>query len=455
MKRLIILILVASFTSFAGYSQPQSLQFDKTKLDAYFNTLASNNRFMGSVAVSHNGRLIYTKSVGYLDIEHEAKANEKSKYIIASISKTFTSVLIFRAIEENKLMLEQTIDKFFPAMSNANKITIGHLLYHRSGIPDYLGALYVTEERTKTKTENEMIEIMNNLESDFEPDTKTKYSNSNFILLTYILERVYQKSFAEIIRENIVKPASLNDTYLGKKINSKDNECYSYNYWEGKWHLDLETNISILLGAGGIISTPIDLTKFSDALFNEKLISLKSLEQMKTIKDRCEILKLELGMGLILMPFEGNTGYGHLGGIDGFRSIFAHFPGKNISIACISNSSCNNYLEIATVFLKAIFNRPFEIPEYKPFQRFNITDEDLNKYLGIYSNSQIPLDIAITKNNGKLFGQATGQSSFPLEATEQDKFRFEPAGIIIEFNPTDNTMVLKQSGGVFNFVKKD
>ena len=79
----------------------------------------------------------------------------------------------------------------------------------------------------------------------------------------------------------------------------------------------------------------------------------------------------------------------------------------------------------------------------------------MDKYLGVYASAQIPLKMAITKVNGKLFGQATGQSSFPLETTEKDKFEFVQAGIILEFNPTDKTMVLKQGGGVFSFVREE
>jgi CubicO group peptidase (beta-lactamase class C family) len=295
-----------------------------------------------------------------------------------------------------------------------------------------------------------MLEIIRNLESDVEPDTKTSYSNSNFMLLTYMLERVYQKSFAEILDEKIVIPIGLKNTFLGNIINTKNNECNSYTFWEGSWIKEPETNISLVLGTGGIVSTPVDLPLFSDALFSGKLISQNSLEQMKTFKDRCEATKLVYGMGLISMPFEDRASFGHLGGIDGFRTMFTHFPESDISLAFSSNGGPRD--DIATVLFRAIFNLPFEIPEYKTYY---VADEELDKYLGVYSREQTPIRITITKDNGKLFMQLTGQPSFPLEAIEQDKFIFEPTNLILEFNPIDNTLVLKQSGGVFNFVRED
>ena len=440
MKKRFILSLAASLICFAGLSQ----QFDKAKLDAYLDALANNNRFMGSVAVSHNRELIYAKSVGFADIEHEQKTNENSKYRIGSISKTFTSTLIFKAIEEGKLEIDQTIDHFFPTIKNSNKITIKQLLYHRSGIHNFTADISYLDWHTQPKTEQEMIEIIVRGGSDFEPDTKTSYSNSNFVLLSYILEKIYQKPFVKILEEKIIKPTGLKNTYYGKKINIKDNECNSYRYAEG-WIISTETDMSIPLGAGGIVSTPVDLLLFGEALFNGELVCENSLQQMKTPIER-------FGMGLTPIPFYEHIAFGHGGNIDGFGSLFAYFPDSKISFAYTANGLNYRGNDITIAILSAIFNKPYEIPEFKTV---HLSDEVLDKYLGVYSSSQLPLKMIITKANGRLFGQGAGQPSFPLEATGEDKFEFVQAGVVIEFNQTDKTMVLRQGGGVFNFVRED
>ena len=440
MKRTLILSLTVSLISFNGFSQ----NIDKAKLDAYFDTLANNNKFMGSVAVSKNNELIYSKSVGYADIEQRLKTNKNSKYRIGSISKIFTTVLIFKAIEENKLKLDQTIDKFFPTIDNADKITITHLLYHRSGIHNFTEDKSYLEWNTKPKTEQEMTDIISKARSDFEPDSKAAYSNSNFVLLTYILEKIYKQSYAKILEEKIIQPLRLKNTYYGGKINIAENECHSYKY-VGGWKIESETDMSIPLGAGGIVSTPIDLNLFNEALFTGKVVSTNSLQQMKTIKDH-------FGMGLFQMPFYDQIGFGHTGEIDGFSSMFVYFPDSNVSFAYTSNGIDFNGNDIAIAVLSAVYNKPFEIPE---FATFNITGEELDKYLGVYSSKQLPIKMTISKVDNLLFGQATGQTSFPLEATANDKFEFKQAGVILEFNPTDKAMILKQGGGVFNFVKED
>jgi D-alanyl-D-alanine carboxypeptidase len=102
--------------------------------------------------------------------------------------------------------------------------------------------------------------------------------------------------------------------------------------------------------------------------------------------------------------------------------------------------------------LSAIYNKPYEIPEFK---NINLTSEELDRYSGVYSSAQIPLKITVTKSNLSLIAQATGQSAFPLEATGKDIFRFEQAGIVMEFNPTEKKMILKQGGGQFLFTKEN
>jgi CubicO group peptidase (beta-lactamase class C family) len=371
------------------------------------------------------------------------KASENSKYRIASVTKTFTAVLALKAEEENKLSLSQTIDKWFPTIGNADKITIEHMLYHRSGLHNHVDEFVNSNRHTQPITETEMIEVIIKGGNDFEPDTKMAYSNPNYILLTYILEKIYEKPFSKILEEQIANPLGLKNTYLGEKINTQKGECNSYTFLNN-WELAPELDISQALGAGAMTSTSADLVTFIHALFSGKLIYENSLMKMKIIKDF-------FGMGLIQVPFDNKTGFGHTGGIDGFRSVFGYFPTGDISFAYTSNGMNFNGNDISIAVLSAAYNIPFEIPE---FTTYELTAEDLDKYLGVYSSKQLPLKMTITKVDNRLFGQGTGQPSFPLEAVGKDKFEFKQAGVVLEFNPTDKTMILRQGGGVFNFERE-
>ena len=436
-KVLLTTLLFLSVTPI-GFSQT----FDKTKLDTYFQVLEKNNKFMGSVALSKNGELIYTKSIGYADLEHKIKATEKTKYRIGSITKSFTSVLIFKAIEKKKLDLNETIDTWFPTITNSNKITIKHLLTHRSGIHNFTNNANYLQWNTQSKTEKEMIEIIQKGGSDFKPNSRAIYSNSNFVLLTFILEKTFNMSYSELVQTQIIKPLHLANTFVFGKINPKNNEANSYHYF-GSWKKEAETDFSVPLGAGAITSTPTDLIKFANALFEGQLLTPESLKIMKTIKEG-------YGSGLFQVPFYSTIGYGHTGGIDGFRSVYSYFEDDKISYALTSNGTNMNNNDISIAVLSAVFNKSYQIPVYT---NYTLTSEDLDKYLGVYASKQIPLKITVTKNKNTLIIQATGQQAFVVEAKEKDKFSLDQVGAKFEFNPTEKTMILFQGGGKFKFKK--
>ncbi len=422
-----------------GFSQT----FDKATLDAYFQKLETNNKFMGSVAVSKNGKIIYTKTTGFVDVENKIKANENSKYRIGSISKSFTTVLILKAVEEKKINLSQTLDKWYPTIQNANKITVKQLLGHRSGIHNFTNDKDYLTWNTQPKTEKEMVAIIEKGGSDFEPDSKATYSNSNYVLLTYILEKTYSKSFAQLLQKYIVQPIGLTHTSVFGKINPNANECKSYNF-AGSWILQSETDFSIPQGAGCILSTPSDLIKFSEALFGGKLLKPENLELMKSIKEG-------YGIGLFPIPFHSSKGYGHTGGIDGFSSVYAHFDDESISYALVSNGANFNVNEISIAVLSAVYNKPYEIPS---FSTYAMSADELEPYLGIYASSQIALKITITKDGNTLIAQATGQQAFPLEATAKDTFKLDLVNAKFEFNPSEKSLMLFQGGGQIKFTKE-
>ena len=355
----------------------------------------------------------------------------------------FTSCLIFKAIEENKIDLNETIEKYFPTIQNSNKITIENLLNHRSGIHNFTNDESYMSYFTKPKSEKEMVEIITNGKSDFEPNSKADYSNSNYVLLSYILEKKYKKKYNEILNLKILKPLGLNNTYFGKKTNIDNNESYSYSF-ENKWVKENETDTSIPMGAGAIVSNPTDLILFIDKLFELKIINKNSLVQMTTIKEN-------FGMGIFQIPFYDKKGFSHNGGIDGFSSVLSYFPENKLAVAITSNGHIFENNNIMIAVLSNYYGKAYQIPT---FNTIELKAEDLEQYLGEYSSPTFPLKITITKENSKLFAQATGQSAFPLDATEKDCFEFIAAGIKLKFEPTKKEMELNQAGRKFTLTKK-
>ncbi len=434
MNRIFLSTICSLLFIFQGIAQ----HFDAKKLDAYLEALAVNNKFMGSIAVAKNGVIIYAKASGYADVENKISTDENTQYRIGSISKTFTAALTLKAIEEGKLTLTQTIKTYFPSIKNADKITVSNLLNHRSGIHNFTDDDAYMEYMTKPIMEAKLVEYIAKGGSDFKPNSEASYSNSNYVLLSLILQNVYNKTYAQLLETKIVKPLDLKYTGFGGKIKVADNQALSYAYADG-WQKETETDMSVPLGAGSIISTSSDLCLFAHALFTGKILSQESLKTMMELKD-------DYGMGLFSMPFDEKSSYGHTGAIDGFSSVFGYFENEQLSFAIISNGNNYNQNSVTIAVLSAVFNKPYEIPSFK---QINLSTNELDKYVGVYASKELPIKLTIFKEGNVLKGQATGQASFPLVATDEHIFSFDLAGVVLEFNPTEKTVILKQGGGSY------
>jgi CubicO group peptidase (beta-lactamase class C family) len=436
MKRSILLPLFA-FIIIHGNAQ----DFDQAKLDSLFSRIESNQQSMGSVSIYKDGKEVYANAIGFADLDKGIKAGHETKYRIGSISKTFTSVIILQLVEEGKLSLETTLDKYYPSIPNASKVTIEQLLRHRSGLFNFTNDPAYLEWMEAPKSEDELIEIFKKNGTVSEPDEKFEYSNTNYVLLSFIVEQIENKVFSEVFDQRITKGLKLPDTYYGGVIGQKPNEAKSYNFKEG-WKLATETDMSIPTGAGAIVSTPSDLNTFFHALFQGEVVSEESLKRMTTLEDG-------YGLGLFQLPFYDRRAFGHNGGIDGFQSNASYFQDDGVGLVYITNGTVMSLNDILIGVLSIYFDKDYALPTFVP--AIEISSAELDQYLGIYSSEALPLKITISKDGNQLMAQATGQSAFPLEPYEAHKFRFNPAGIKLEFIPEDKKMILNQGGGRFEF----
>ena len=413
-----------------------------TKMDSLLSYLNKNDKFMGSLCIREAENVVFNKAYGFADVDKNISAHRMTKYKIGSVTKTFTAVMIMQLIEEKKLNLQTKLNRFYPKITNAEKITIYDLLHHRTGIVDYINGDSITAKNIyRFHSKEEMIQKITDYKPLFEPGTKHEYSNSNYNLLGYIIETLTKKSYAENIQTRIVKKANLLNTYFPQgKIETSIGESYSYLFNGTKWEKVEEWENSIAYSAGAIISTPADLTRFMYALFDGKLVKPSSLEQMKEIKEG-------YGKALMQFPFGERRFYGHTGGIENFRAVVGYYPTEKLGISLIVNGDNFNRNDIMIGVLSIYYKMPF------PFPKFNkIEASELVKFTGTYSSKELPLKMTISEKNGELLAQATGQSAFPLTFKEEKTFIFAPAGIEMIFG--ENSFVLKQSGMSFNFSKE-
>ena len=439
------LLTLALFT--AGHAQT----LDKAKLDQFFDRLAEKNKAMGSLVITKDGNVLYARAIGYSQINGAEKKplTAANRFRIGSITKMFTASMILQLVEEGKLKLTDPLDKFFPQVPNAKKITIEQILWHRSGIPN------VRREQnsqgnanTLPMTKDEMLALIAKATPEFEPGTKYSYSNSGYQLLGLILEKVTGKSYEDALKDRIISKIGLKATYIATgNIDVSKNEALTYMNFGDGWKAVSETHPSILFSAGAIVSTPHDLAKFIQALFDGKLVSKESVEQMKAIRNG------ELS-GMEHFTFAGKTFYGHTGGADNYGAWLAYMPDERLALAYTTNAKVFPVKDIVNGVMDIYYNKPFQIPA---FESIAVSPEVLDKYVGVYSTPEAPVKFTITRNGATLYAQPPGAgSAVPLETTAQDKFKLDngtAVGIVFEFDAEKNQMTIKRNGGQRVFTK--
>jgi D-alanyl-D-alanine carboxypeptidase len=322
----------------------------KERLDSMFNALSTGNKSMGSICVSRDGKAIYCRAIGYCAIDGHTRlaATESTKYRIASITKMFTAAIIFRLIQDGKIDYSSKLSDYFPKLPGAKSITIEMLMSHRSGLHNIFDDADFTSWKTIPRTKDEIVKMIGKFPLDFKPNSKAAYSNSNYILLGYIIERECKKPYEDVVKNWVISKLGLKNTYYGDKADPARNESYSYVY-TGQWDRQPEADMGLLGAAGGLVSTPTDLNKFIEAVYNNKFFKARQLKRMQEIRDG-------YGMGTYQFTFGEHVGYGHPGSIDGFSSVLEYFPDDKIAISYCSNGTVTPVKDIVNGVLSIVFS---------------------------------------------------------------------------------------------------
>jgi CubicO group peptidase (beta-lactamase class C family) len=434
----------AAFLTVTVASTSQAQTLDRAKLDQFLDRLAEKKQAMGSLTIARQGNVVYSRAIGYarVDATERKPLTGASRFRIGSITKMFTASMILQLVEEGKLELSDSLARFFPRIPNAGKITIAQILNHRSGIPNVVPQ---GREPGTPMTKDEMLTLVARGTPLFEPGTQHSYSNSGYFLLGLILERVTGKSYAEALEERITSRIGLTDTYVATgPIDVGRNESLTYLNTGSDWKQGTETHPSVLFGAGQIVSTPNDLARFAQALFDLKLLSQASLDLMTTMRDG-------EGSGMESFTFAGKTFYGHTGGGDNYGAWLAYLPEEKLAVAYATNAKVHPVKDIVTGVVDIYYSRPFQIPT---FETIVVSPDVLDRYVGVYSSPGLPARFTITREGSTLYVRPGNQTPAALEATAEHRFQLLGGSVVFEFNAATGSMILKRGGAPIVFTKE-
>ena len=342
MKKILpILSLVLLLASCTEQSDPENTvvinqgtqsYYSVQKLDSTVNNCYQDGEFNGTILVSRNKKVVYRKAFGYANFETKEKLIPESVFYLASVSKPFTAMAIMILKERNKLSYDDKLSKYFPEFPPyANLITIKHLLTHTSGI---LNHFRLNSYKPDLKNQDVLEILIRQKALEFKPGDRFEYSNSGYILLAMITEKVSGIPFHEFMKANVFDPLDMTNTLVYDESKPLiTNRAIGYNM-DGTLN---DYNI-LTTGAGGMFSTVDDLYLWDQALYTGTLVSWGTIYEAFTpiILNGGEIYNY--GFGWFIYEDGKQKTVSHSGNFSGFRTYIGRdLVNKNAYILLTNN----------------------------------------------------------------------------------------------------------------------
>jgi len=285
--------------------------------------------------VAKEGKIIYQGAFGYADKKNKIPNTIHTKFSVGSVGKTFTGVLIMQLVEQGKIKLDDTLDKYLPDFPypEKNKIQIRHLLNHTSGLGNYFSHKNYKSKMPVLRKINQALKLVYEQKLLFEPGTKYRYSNSGMLVLGAIIEKVTGMSYQEYLKKQILDPIGMDDSGIYYPEDNVPNRSIGYSNTDNGGY-KIETNNEFpAFSDGGLYSTVGDMLKYDKALRENRLLSQAYKDIMFTVTPPVKKYALGWEKG----TFKGSEFVGHVGGCPGFAADFNRFLKERIMVIKLSN----------------------------------------------------------------------------------------------------------------------
>lgn len=407
-------LMAVSVFAQSGNSKSLETEFDKL-LSAEFKPGEPG----AAVLVSKNGEVIYKKAFGMANLELNIPMQLDNVFWIASIGKQFTAVAILQLMEQGKLSLQDEITRFIPDYpTQGNKITIEHLLTHTSGIHNYAGIKDPEKKLSGDISLSQVIDFFKNLPMRFAPGTKWEYSNSGYLLLGYIIEKITGKSYPEYLEENIFKPLGMSNSYFANNKRIIKKRVGAYSAGEMGFENSRYLNPTIIYSAGAIQSTIGDFFKWHQAVHTYKLVKKETIEKAFTRYKLTDGKETDYGYGWKLGFVYESPSVWHGGSIEGFGNIEIYLPKEDVFVIIFSNCDCYYPKDIAAKLAALVVGKRYD------YQEIRVESSILKKYVGLYENQKGQQRIISTAEN-RLYSQLGRGPKSELKAYQADMFFFK------------------------------
>jgi len=446
MKFLSALTAIVLF-SCNGFSQSNP----SVKLDSLFSMLHAQNQFNGELFIAEKGTVIFNKGYGLADEATKEPINGKTIFELASCTKQFTGAAIVLLKREGKLDYSDNLSKHIPELDFWKDVTIYDLLRHTSGIPDFIFSMGKDWDPSRIASNEDVIKYYaaKREKLDFEPQAMHRYSNTNYVLLASIIERVSGKKYGDYLADKIFKPLKMDNTFVynrRKKPAKVDNYATGYVWAPGSFKkVTMESPeyndqtvyyLDGVEGAAKVNSSAEDVYKWVLALRNNTLLTQAEFDEMTEVSQTNQGKQIPYGFGLDLRKGENKLTFGHTGSWDGYTTLIYHDKVKDRTIIILENfkmgvTATNNIFQI-------LDSRPLTV-EYE--KKMPLREAEMIKYTGSYTDESGNEHI-ITCKDGRLIYNTHevkwDMRFYPYARNEFAAIRQGGANGILKFTQLDN-----------------
>jgi CubicO group peptidase (beta-lactamase class C family) len=441
MKRI---ALLAAFLA-APVAASQSAQSPERQVDALFAPWNRPGAPGAVVGVIRDGKVLFTKRYGMADIERGVPMTPATEFFIGSMSKQFTAFAIHLLAKDGKLSLDDDVRTWLPDLPDfGKKITIRHLLHHTSGLRDYFDLMFMAGLRPgDVIAEDKALALIKRQRTlNFEPGREWAYSNTGYLLLARIVQRVSGKPFSEFARERIFEPLGMKHTLFqhdyrtlvpGRALSYQPSETGGYDY--------AAVNVATV-GDGGVLTTAGDLALWDRNFYDGRVGGMDVVRQMQATGVLNDGRPIDYASGLLVYTYRGLRLVEHSGAIHGYSNQLWRFPDQRLSVMVFANASDIDTFQtvrrIADMVLDGVPGAEPAAPTApaKTFKEIRLDPARLDTLVGFYATSP-QSGVTFTNENGRLMALGTGFPKIPVFAYgERDffaratdaSFRFDPPG---------------------------
>jgi len=424
-KRILHLFLLSAAASLlAACHRSQGDDIGK-RIDEIVRFRVDNKEFTGSVLVAKGDQILLNKGYGLANREWNIPNTPTTKYRLGSVTKQFTAAAILLLEEQGKLKVEDLVKTHWPdAPATWDQITIFHLLTHTSGIPSVTSLPDFKTWKLSDTTAEKTTGYVRDKPLEFPPGSQFHYSNSGYILLGYLIERISGQSYAEFLNQQIFTRLNMKDSGVDSDTAIIERRASGYSPGKDNPENASYTNMTFPHGAGALYATTEDLLRWNQGLFGGKLLSPESLKKMTTpFKDN-------YAFGLGVLKDKDRNMISHSGGIEGFNTNLSYYPDEKLTIIVLANLNGDAPDQLTHQLSAVLHGETIVLPSERV--EIKVSEDSLRKFTGLYELSP-DTNAIITVSNGKLFTQLGSEEPEELLAESATRFFSRTTDGQIEF----------------------